>query len=115
MDDFIIGERYAEVFLNPGRRHLREINGTRFCFVRTPTKISVERRSNLTGEYIPVHEWTFPETRTHLAANGHRMTYTVTGYDADGEPRLSQWDAVHADDCPCLRSEGYDPFGLPDW
>lgn len=45
------------------------------------------------------------ETRTAMAANGHYMVYDVRGYDYEGYPILSQWDAVHSDDCPCLTRE----------
>lgn len=36
-----------------------------------------------------------------IAANGHLMDYRVNGYDADGNPRLSQWDAGHSPNCKC--------------
>ncbi|MET7363201.1 hypothetical protein ABZS76_32855 [Streptomyces sp. NPDC005562] len=36
------------------------------------------------------------------AANGHTMEYNVIGYDDDGTPRVSQWDALHSDRCRCL-------------
>lgn len=55
-----------------------------------------------------------PYTHDALAANGHIMTYRVTGTDPDtGQPITSQWDAAHADTCPCRTAE--DPEPLPDW
>lgn len=42
-----------------------------------------------------------PATMTALAGNGHMMTYNVTGRDADGRLTYTQWDAWHADTCPC--------------
>lgn len=54
-----------------------------------------------------------PETRTYTAFNGHRMTAHLARHprtgevirDFDGAPKYSQWDAQHADDCPCLDSD----------
>jgi hypothetical protein len=55
-----------------------------------------------------------PETVEATALNGHRMTYRVTGVDqATGALRTSQWDAEHADSCPCRTSGEYEP--LPDY
>jgi hypothetical protein len=51
--------------------------------------------------------------RTSTAANGHRMRYRVTGTDPDGREILSQWDAEHADTCPCHTAEDFEP--LPDY
>lgn len=55
-------------------------------------------------------EFELEATRTYTAFNGHRMTARLqhhprTGaviYDYKGDPKYSQWDAQHADDCPCL-------------
>ncbi|THA72507.1 hypothetical protein E6R60_26620 [Streptomyces sp. A0642] len=46
--------------------------------------------------------WDGTSTRDALAANGHMMTYRITGYREDGSPRLSQHDAVHSDLCACM-------------
>lgn len=37
----------------------------------------------------------------NLAVNGHMMEYQITCYYADGEPKLSQYDAQHSDQCRC--------------
>lgn len=55
-----------------------------------------------------------PETMEARAANGHMMTYRVTGRDeSTGRLTYSQWDAWHSDRCPCMTSEDYSP--LPEW
>ncbi|MFI6689477.1 hypothetical protein [Streptomyces sp. NPDC050485] len=46
-----------------------------------------------------------PDTVHLNAANGHTMEYTVLDYEDDGTPRVSQWDAVHSDRCPCATSD----------
>jgi hypothetical protein len=53
------------------------------------------------------------DTITALAMNGHRFAYVVTGFHEDGRPETRQWDAQHADTCPCWTSEDADT--LPDW
>jgi hypothetical protein len=55
-----------------------------------------------------------PDTMEATAANGHRMTYNVTGRDPEtGRLTYSQWDAQHSDTCPCLTAEDAEP--LPEW
>lgn len=49
------------------------------------------------------------ETITRLAMNGHYMEYVVIGHYADGRAKTRQWDAEHADMCPCLVDD------RPDW
>lgn len=39
------------------------------------------------------------------AASGHLLIYEVIGWDSEGYPRLSQWDAVHSPRCHCEDSE----------
>jgi hypothetical protein len=51
-----------------------------------------------------------PDTMDVLAANGHTMTYRVTGLREDGRYAYSQWDAWHSDKCRCM---GEDP--VPEW
>lgn len=52
------------------------------------------------------------QTVTARAANGHRMVYRVIPPTfPGGEPRLSQWDAECAPDCPACA----DGEQLPDW
>ncbi|WP_143659434.1 hypothetical protein [Streptomyces sp. MP131-18] len=113
--NFVIGERTNEIVHSAGRSHSRVINGVRYHFARSAGRLLVQRENSHTGEYVMVHEWTAPETRTYLAANGHRMTYAIIRHDVDGEPVLSQWDAEHAADCPCRDVEDGAPWGLPDW
>jgi hypothetical protein len=50
------------------------------------------------------------DTVTGTAVNGHRMVYTVRAIDPDGHPVLSQWDADHADTCPCHTAEDAEPL-----
>lgn len=58
-------------------------------------------------------EFELEATRTYAAFNGHRMTAPLqchprTGavsYDYKGDPKYSQVDAQHAEDCPCLDPE----------
>jgi hypothetical protein len=45
------------------------------------------------------------DTTHMIAANGHTMEYRITGYEEDGRPKVSQWDAVHSDRCRCLESD----------
>jgi hypothetical protein len=56
-----------------------------------------------------------PATMEAQAANGHRMTYRVTGRDeSTGRLTYSQWDAQHSDACRCVTSDGdYSP--VPEW
>ncbi|MCC3766489.1 hypothetical protein [Streptomyces sp. UNOC14_S4] len=54
-----------------------------------------------------------PETAEMTAANGHLMVYQITGWDEDGYPRYSQWDAEHSPNCRCIGSEDAEP--LHDW
>jgi hypothetical protein len=56
-----------------------------------------------------------PETMEARAANGHTMTYRVTGRDKEtGRLTYSQWDADHSERCSCLASDGdYSP--IPEW
>lgn len=53
-----------------------------------------------------------PDTMDARAANGHVMTYRVTGRDKEtGRLTYSQWDAWHSDACPCVTSGDYEPMG----
>lgn len=40
-----------------------------------------------------------------MAANGHRMVYRVIGHERDGYPIVSQYDAEHSEDCPCMSGD----------
>lgn len=62
--------------------------------------------------------------QTYTAFDGHRYTAhlkrhprtgeVITGFD--GEPTYSQWDAAHADECPCRTSEeGSDWEAVQEW
>lgn len=66
----------------------------------------------------------FASEQTYTAFDGHRYTArlkrhprtgeVIIGYD--GKPQYSQWDAAHADDCPCHSSEeGSDWAAIQQW
>lgn len=42
------------------------------------------------------------DTITGVSADGHRMTYRVTGFWPDGAPKTSSWDARHDPECACI-------------
>ncbi len=48
---------------------------------------------------------------TAIAINGHKMVYTVVGFDREGYPNVNSWEATCADDCGMCRGGE----SRPDW